>query len=82
MLKIFYRSAIGVQLSTGDISIIGIGTATYCQDNYVLAFGHPFLHRGDVSYLFTSVYISQLSQYRYALQNRVTLSFIGRGHSR
>lgn len=50
-------SAIGVQLSTGDISIIGIGTATYCQDNYVLAFGHPFLHRGDVSYLFTSVYI-------------------------
>ncbi len=50
-------SAIGVQLSTGDISIIGIGTATYCQDKYVLALGHPFMHRGDVSYLFTSVYI-------------------------
>ncbi len=50
-------SAIGVQLSTGDINIMGIGTATYCKDNYVLALGHPFLHRGDVSYLFTSVYI-------------------------
>ncbi len=36
---------------------MGIGTATYCQDKYVLALGHPFMHRGDVSYLFTSVYI-------------------------
>ena len=50
-------SAIGVQLSTGDINIIGIGTATYINNNYVLALGHPFLHRGNVSYLFSSVYI-------------------------
>ncbi len=55
--KIQPGSAIGVQLSTGDISIMGIGTATYCQGNDVIALGHPFLHRGDVSYLFTSVYI-------------------------
>jgi len=50
-------SAIGVQLSTGDISIIGIGTVTYGRDDYLLSFGHPFLHHGDVSYLFSSVYI-------------------------
>jgi hypothetical protein len=50
-------SAIGVQLSTGDISIIGIGTVTYSRDGYLLSFGHPFLHHGEVSYLFSSVYI-------------------------
>jgi hypothetical protein len=55
--KIQPGTAIGVQLSSGDINIMGIGTATYCQDNHVLALGHPFLHHGDVSYLFTSVYI-------------------------
>ncbi len=55
--KIEPGSAIGVQLSLGDVSVMGIGTATYCQDNYVLAFGHPFLHQGAVSYLFSAVYI-------------------------
>lgn len=55
--KVQPGSAIGVQLSMGDVSVIGIGTATYCQDNYVLAFGHPFLHHGSVSYLFSAVYI-------------------------
>ena len=55
--KVQPGTAIGVLLSTGDTNIMGIGTATYCQGNHVLALGHPFLHRGDVSYLFTSVYI-------------------------
>lgn len=55
--QIMPGSAIGIQLSTGDISMMGIGTATYSQYNYVLALGHPFLHSGDASYLFTSVYI-------------------------
>jgi len=55
--KILPGSAVGVQLSTGDVSAISIGTATYCKDNYVLAFGHPFLHHGNVSYLFSAVYI-------------------------
>ena len=55
--KIEPGSAIGVQLSLGDVSVMGIGTATYCQNNYVVSFGHPFLHHGSVSYLFTAVYI-------------------------
>ncbi len=50
-------SAVGVQLSTGDASVLTIGTSTYCTDNLVLAFGHPFLHQGNVSYLFSAVYI-------------------------
>jgi len=50
-------SAVGVQLSTGDASVLTIGTATYRNDNYILAFGHPFMHLGKVSYLFSAVYI-------------------------
>ncbi len=50
-------SAVGVQLSVGDASILTIGTATYCKDNFVLAFGHPFMHQGNVSHLFSAVYI-------------------------
>lgn len=55
--KLIPGSAVGVQLSTGDVSILTIGTATYFKDNYVLAFGHPFMHYGDVSYLFSAIYI-------------------------
>ncbi len=50
-------SAVGVQLSTGDASVLAIGTATYCKDNFLLALGHPFMHQGKVSYLLSSVYI-------------------------
>ncbi len=50
-------SAVGVQLSMGDASILTIGTASYFKDNYVLAFGHPFMHQGNASYLFSAVYI-------------------------
>lgn len=55
--KIDPGSAIGVQLSAGDASLLTIGTATYCKNFSVLAFGHPFMHLGDVSYLFSAVYI-------------------------
>ena len=50
-------SAVGVQLSTGDASVLTIGTATYRNNNFILAFGHPFMHLGKVSYLFSAVYI-------------------------
>lgn len=50
-------SSIGVQLSVGDTNVLTIGTATYCKNDYLLAFGHPFMHSGDVSYLLSEVYI-------------------------
>jgi len=50
-------SAVAVQLSTGDASVLTIGTATYRNADFVLAFGHPFMHLGKVSYLFSAVYI-------------------------
>lgn len=50
-------SSVGVQLSVGDTNVLTIGTATYCENDYTLAFGHPFMHSGDVSYLLSAVYI-------------------------
>jgi len=41
--------AVGVALATGDVSLGAMGTLTWRQDDLVLAFGHPFLFRGEVS---------------------------------
>lgn len=50
-------SSIGVQLVSGDVSVGAIGTVTYTEGNKVLAFGHPFLKKGNVNYLMTNAYI-------------------------
>lgn len=50
-------SAVGVQLASGDVSIGALGTVTYVEDNKVLAFGHPFLKKGNVNYLMTNAYV-------------------------
>ncbi len=53
-------SAVAVQLVRGDINVSSIGTLTYRDHNKVLAFGHPFLAKGDVNYLLSSAYIHQM----------------------
>jgi len=50
-------SAIGIQLTRGDVNITSIGTVTYREGNKILALGHPFLKKGEVSYLLSAVYI-------------------------
>lgn len=50
-------SAIGVQLVRGDLNIVSIGTLTYRDGDRVLAFGHPFLNRGNTRYLLTAATI-------------------------
>ena len=55
--KIEPGSAIGVQLVNGDVSVGAIGTVTYTEGNKVLAFGHPFLKKGNVNYLMTNAYV-------------------------
>ncbi|HEC92331.1 MAG TPA: hypothetical protein ENI51_04960, partial [Candidatus Atribacteria bacterium] len=50
-------SAIGIQLSRGDVNITSIGTVTYREGNKILALGHPFLKKGEVSFLLSLVYI-------------------------
>ncbi|HHY46292.1 MAG TPA: hypothetical protein GX506_03225 [Firmicutes bacterium] len=50
-------SAIGVQLMRGDASVTAIGTVTYVRGDEFLAFGHPFLAKGDVGLYATAAYI-------------------------
>ena len=55
--KINPGSAIGIQLTRGDVNIISIGTVTYREGNKILALGHPFLKKGEVSFFLSAVYI-------------------------
>jgi hypothetical protein len=41
--------AIGVQLVTGDMSAMGLGTVTRVEGDKLLAFGHPMMNGGVVS---------------------------------
>lgn len=51
-------SALGVQLMRGDIEVTAIGTVTAVDEAGVfVAFGHPFLHKGDVRYFTTGAYV-------------------------
>lgn len=46
-------SPVGVSLAMGDFSYGAIGTVTAVDGNRILAFGHPFTHRGNVNYFMT-----------------------------
>ncbi len=50
-------SAVGVQLVRGDVSIGALGTVTYTEGDKVLAFGHPFLRKGNINYFMTNAYV-------------------------
>lgn len=52
-------TAIGVQIARGDINITTLGTLTYYDKNrnIIVAFGHPFLHKGSVDYFLSKAYI-------------------------
>ena len=50
-------SAVGVQLVRGDVSVGALGTVTYVEGDKVLAFGHPFLKKGNVGYFMTNAYV-------------------------
>ena len=50
--------AVGAALVYGDFSFAATGTVTAVDDdNRILAFGHPFLHRGNVNYFMTDATI-------------------------
>jgi len=55
--KIEAGSAIGIQLTRGDVNITSIGTVTYREGNRILALGHPFLKKGKASFLLSAIYI-------------------------
>lgn len=50
-------SSVGVQLVRGDITMAAIGTVTAVENGRILAFGHPFLRKGNVNYFMTNAQI-------------------------
>ena len=50
-------SSIGIQLARGDFNVTTLGTLTHRDDKRILALAHPFLKKGNVSYLLTGAYI-------------------------
>lgn len=57
-VKLEPGSSIGVELVKGDITVGAIGTVTWADDKgKILAFGHPFMQRGDADYFMTNAWI-------------------------
>lgn len=50
-------STVGVELVRGDVSLGALGTVTYVEGDKVLAFGHPFLKKGNTGYFMTNAYV-------------------------
>ncbi|NLN17580.1 MAG: hypothetical protein GX182_09760 [Firmicutes bacterium] len=50
-------SAFAVQLMRGDLNMSALGTITYVKDGEFVALGHPFLNKGDVSFLLSGARI-------------------------
>lgn len=46
-------SAVGAAIVYGDFAVGATGTVTAVDGKKILAFGHPFLHRGNVNYFMT-----------------------------
>ena len=52
--ELYPGSPVGAALAYGDFAFAATGTVTSVEeDGRVLAFGHPFLHRGNVNYFMT-----------------------------
>lgn len=50
-------SAVGVAVTYGDFAVGATGTVTAVDGRNILAFGHSFLHRGNVNYFLTDAKI-------------------------
>ncbi|GIV09087.1 MAG: hypothetical protein KatS3mg019_1178 [Fimbriimonadales bacterium] len=50
-------AAVGAPLVTGDLDLTAIGTLTYRNGDYALAFGHPFLGAGKIEVPMTAAEI-------------------------
>ena len=51
-------SSVGVALVQGDLSLGALGTVTWTDDKgRLLAFGHPFVQRGDASFFMTKTWV-------------------------
>ena len=50
-------SAIGLRMIGGDADLVAIGTVTHVEGDRVVAFGHPMIQAGEVSFPMTGAWI-------------------------
>ena len=50
-------SAVGMQLLSGDMDAVAVGTVTYLKDGLVLAFGHPLMNLGSIDMPLVGAYV-------------------------
>ncbi|CDF27813.1 spoIVB peptidase S55 family protein [Dialister sp. CAG:588] len=50
-------SSVAATMVTGDLKLGAIGTVTYVDDDHILAFGHPFMSKGNTDYFMHNSYI-------------------------
>ncbi len=50
-------SSVAATLVTGDLKLGAIGTVTYVDGDHIVAFGHPFMNRGNSDYFMHNSYI-------------------------
>lgn len=50
-------SAVAASMVTGDLKLGAIGTVTYTDGNRMVAFGHPFMSKGNTDYFMHNSYI-------------------------
>ena len=53
-------SAVSVQLVRGDITVAAVGTVTAIEEGEVLAFGHPLVGEGEVSFALAPAFVSYI----------------------
>jgi len=53
-------ASVGVQLLSGDLNISATGTLTYREKDKILAFGHPMLQMGDISFPMVTSYVHNI----------------------
>ena len=51
-------SAVSIQLVRGDVNVAAVGTVTSVEGDTVLAFGHPLLNAGTVSFALAPAFVS------------------------
>ena len=53
-------AALGVQLMTGDFSMVAVGTVTHRDGDSIIAFGHPMMQLGDIDLPITTAYVHDI----------------------
>lgn len=79
--KLVPGASVAAILIRGDLNAAVVGTVTYVEGDYVLAFGHPFLQMGNTDLPMASAYVyTVLSSLSNSVKMASPVEIIGRIH--